>query len=355
LPVTRRFREWFRGRSYVLGPQLDTFLVCAASGVIVNRVFLIVTGYPQIGGRQPGAIHISHAIYGPFAMMIAVALTISFLNPAVRWFLAIVGGLGFGWFVDELGKFVSNAGYLYRPALALIYVTFVLMFLGFRALASHAYTADDAVVNAIESLKSAALGSLDDAQRQQALLRFDAAAPSGAFAARVRALLDEAPSWPPRPPSRIRQLRTSVRARYVAWSHRRSFVVVIDVFFLVFATSSLGSVIGLSLDGPGIRRPSERVATAAASVAGILVVVGMWKLRRSRQAAFGWFDRALLVHILVVQVYLFHDQQFAAVIGLAVDLAVWAMLRSAMAVEEQRERAERGSGQAPVPAAGATT
>ena len=44
-------RHWLRGRSYALGPQLDTFLVCAATAVILNRVVLIVLGYPQIGSR----------------------------------------------------------------------------------------------------------------------------------------------------------------------------------------------------------------------------------------------------------------------------------------------------------------
>lgn len=326
----------FRGRNYTLGAQLDTFLVCAASGVIINRLFLIITGYPQIGGREPDAIHISHAIYGPFAMMVAVALTIAFLNPAMRWVLAIVGGLGFGWFVDELGKFVSNAGYLYKPALALIYITFILMFLGFRSLASHSFGSDDAVANALESLQSAALGSLDDAQRRDALARFDALAPEGDFAAQVRALLNNAPASPPRPPSAFHRLRGIIRARYVAWTHHRSFAIVIITFFVFLAASTLGSVVGLTVDGAGITKPSERVATLAAAVAGILVLIGISQMRKSRLAAFRWFDRALLVWILVVQVYMFQQEQFAAVVGLAVDLAIWVMVRSAIAVEGQR-------------------
>lgn len=333
----RRSSKRFRGRNYTLGPQLDTFLVCAASGVVINRLFLIITGYPQIGGRQPDAIHISHAIYGPFAMMAAVALTIAFLNPAMRWVLAIVGGLGFGWFVDELGKFVSNAGYLYKPALAFIYITFILMFLGFRSLAGHAFGPDDAVANALESLQAAALGSLDDAQRRDALARFDAIAPEGEFAAQVRSLLNDAPASPPRPPSVFHRFRRNVRERYVAWTHHRSFAIVIITFFVLLALSTLGSVVGLAIDGTGITKPSERVATFAATLAGVLVVIGIWRMRTSRLIAFRWFDRALLVWILVVQVYMFQQEQFAAVAGLAVDLVIWVMVRSAIAVEEQRE------------------
>jgi hypothetical protein len=345
--TSRRGRGWFRGRNYILGPQLDTFLVCAATGVVVNRLFLIITGYPQIGSREPGAIHISHSIYGGFAMMVAAAVALSFLHPSVRWFVAIVGGLGFGWYVDELGKYVSNAGYLYRPALALIYVTFVLMFVGFRSLASRAFGPDDAVANALESLKAAALGTLDDEQRRNAITRLDRLGPGTTFATGVRDLLADAPATPPRPPSAFRRLRLRIEARYVAWSHRRSFIVVIEVFFFLLAVSTLGAVVGLTLDGPGITRPSERVAVIAGSVAGVLVLIGLIRLRRSRLDAFRWFDRALLVWILVVQVYMFQQEQFAAVVGLTVDLVIWAMLRSAIAVEERQEIASAGAGSSP--------
>jgi hypothetical protein len=77
-------------------------------------------------------------------------------------------------------------------------------------------------------------------------------------------------------------------------------------------------------------------------------VIGILMLRRNRLTAYRWFDRALLLRILVVQVFLFQEEQFAATVGLAVDLFVWAMLRSAMAIEEQRQEtaldAEVGAG-----------
>jgi len=123
--ATQHRGRWLRGRSYTLKAQLDTFLVCAATAVVLNRVVLIVLGYPQIGSREPGGIHISHSIYGGIMMLVAIIVAISFLAPASRWWLAILGGLGFGWYVDELGKYVSNSGYLYRGALPLIYIVFV--------------------------------------------------------------------------------------------------------------------------------------------------------------------------------------------------------------------------------------
>lgn len=337
----RQSRGWFRGRSYSLGAQLDTFLVCAASGVVINRAILIVLGYPQIGSRKPGGIHISHSIYGGFAMMVALTFAIAFLGPSTRWVVAIIGGFGFGWYVDELGKYVSNAGYLFRPALSLIYIVFVGMFLVFNWMASRTFTPDDAVVNALEALESASLGNLDDRQRRDALLRLERLGPhDSTFAARVHELLADAPASPPHPVGRMGRARLLVRARYTAWSHRRSFTVVIDVFFFVLAAGTLAEILGIQLVGAGIHKPSGKIAVAAASVAGLLILVGILRLHRSRLSAYRWFDRALLLRILVVQVFLFQEQQFAATLGLAIDLFVWVMLRSAIAIEEQRRGAD---------------
>ena len=52
---------------------------CARSAsVIGNRVFLIITGYPQLGN---GTLHISHAIWGASMMAVAIIFAISFLAP----------------------------------------------------------------------------------------------------------------------------------------------------------------------------------------------------------------------------------------------------------------------------------
>ena len=214
----------------------------------------------------------------------------------MRWLLAIVGGLGFGWYVDELGKYVSNAGYLFRPALALIYVTFIVMFLAFRTLASRDFGPDDAVANALESLqvgrRSGRSTTRNGARRCAASMRSHPKATSRTQVARpARAT--------PRRRRRARRVggagsRRASRARYVAWSHRASFTIVIEVFFFLLAVSTLGGVVGAQRRRTGITKPSEKVATSRPSSPASSCSSGSCGCAKSRLAAFRWFDRGLL-------------------------------------------------------------
>jgi hypothetical protein len=76
-------------------------------------------------------------------------------------------------------------------------------------------------------------------------------------------------------------------------------------------------------------------------VAGAFVVWGFVRLGRSRIAAFEMFERALLVSILFTQVFAFIESQFAAVIGLLVDLLLLYTVRFMLEREREAElRAE---------------
>lgn len=346
-----RSKTWFRGRSYSAPRQLEAFFVCAASGVILNRTFLIVTGYPQIGNAT---LHISHAIWGALAMMVALSLSLAYLSPTQRTFTAILGGFGFGWFVDELGKFISrDVNYLFKPALALIYLIFIAMFFWFRHLVGRGYDADDAVLNALAALQIARLGALTDRQRREALDRLDELGDRSPFATSVRDLLSDTPASPPVPPSRVERLRVRGLEAYEAATSTRWFVPAVTALFGVIAVAVLASVLAVGF-GDHFGQFSTYVGAASATLVAVLVLIGGILLPRHRLAAFHWFDRAVLVWILVVQIFLFDREQFGATVGLLVALAVWALLRSAMTVEEQRVAPAPAPGTAPgSPAAGA--
>src|ERR1700683_5495435 len=144
--------------------NLDLFLAFAVAGVLGNRFFLGVTGYPQLGN---GTLHISHAIWGALMMATAIVVAVAFIAPAGRTVVAVLGGAGFGWFVDELGKFITrDVNYFFRPTLALIYCVFIAMYLVFRSLERRGFRPEEGILNAFEALKAAALGRLGGARRQ---------------------------------------------------------------------------------------------------------------------------------------------------------------------------------------------
>ena len=127
-------RHAYPARNMEATTLLERFFVSAVVAVLLIRAWLGLTGYPQIGGD---GLHIAHMLFGGIGMLIALLASLTFLGRRTRVFAAIVGGAGFGAFIDELGKFItSDNNYFYQPAVALIYVVFVLLFIAGERLAS---------------------------------------------------------------------------------------------------------------------------------------------------------------------------------------------------------------------------
>ena len=112
-PVQRQGADW-----YIL-----ITLLSFASSVTLTRLFLQLTGYPQIGG---GEFHIAHVLWGGLLLFIAALLPLVFAN---RWALtwdALLGGIGVGLFIDEVGKFITTSNNYFSPLAApIIYALFL--------------------------------------------------------------------------------------------------------------------------------------------------------------------------------------------------------------------------------------
>jgi hypothetical protein len=328
----------FSLRSTDVAARLDTFLVCAIAAVLGNRFFLVLTGYPQLGN---GTLHISHAIWGALMMAIAIIFAISYLPPYTRTFVAFLGGAGFGWFIDELGKFVTRkVNYFFEPTIALIYITFVVMYVVFRSVQHRPFRSDEAVLNALEALKSASLGSLDDHTRRQAIALLDSTGAHDALADDVRGLLLDVPALPARQPTWFSRTRESLHRGYLEFTKSGSFVVIVDAILLVFAFAKVTFAFAIVFDHQKIRGFVEWATVVSTLAAGVLIVIGAVRLPRSRVSALGWFERGLLIEILVTQVFVFQQHQLGGLLGLTWTIVIWLLVRSAMKAERERDSYE---------------
>src|SRR5204863_312016 len=103
-----------------------------------------------------------HVLWGGLGMLVAIVLLLGFLSPGTRHLAAIVGGAGFGSFIDELGKFLtSDNDYFFKPTAALLYVLFVLLFFVVRQIRRYrVLTPTENLVNAIEIAERLAVGTI---------------------------------------------------------------------------------------------------------------------------------------------------------------------------------------------------
>lgn len=122
------FRNPFKDRSliqrYRAADYLLITLLSFGFSVGVTRLFLELTGYPQLG---TGNLHIAHVLWGGLFLFIASLLPIIYINEWIIALSALISGFGVGLFIDEVGKFITqNNDYFYPSAAPLVYALFLL-------------------------------------------------------------------------------------------------------------------------------------------------------------------------------------------------------------------------------------
>ena len=324
---------------------LESFFIAAVVSFLAIRAFLAVTGYPQLGAS---GIHIAHLLWGGLLMLAALMLLLAYLDRSAQHVAAVVAGLGFGTFVDEIGKFVTaDNDYFFRPAVAVIYVTFVATFLTTRTLIGHrTLRPNEALANALALLESTLDRPIepDDRARIHRLLR--QADPESELTVLLRRYVAGLPGIPDTE-SPIERIRRGLGDAYRAvmanpWSERALVVGVIA--YTAFAVIGV-LVVTTEAPAPGAPETSAAatVAQLISTLAGaVLVARGILSLHASHADAYRWLMRGLLVWILITQVFVFYSSQLAGLGGLAVDLVAYGSLRFALAREVSDTMARAG-------------
>lgn len=351
-----RGRFWARDIEIV--QLVDTFFVSAATSLLGIRLYLYLAGYPKVGG---GGLHIAHMLWGGLLMLIAILVQLMFVTRITRWVGAVSGGLGFGLFIDELGKFItSDNNYFFRPTAALIYLLFVVLFFASRLVVRQGgFSHREVLVNAIDLLKEAALSDLDPRERERALRLLETVSVGDPLASAVQKLLEG--TEPAGAASRLSSLRMRAEFWYHSVAGRPGFRAAIIASFSLNGIVVLGEVLAILAvnsnawavngDDPlagvfqmpgtisflGWIELGTAIAALASAATGVLV------LRITRLGAYRLFEASVLISILVIQPFAFYEAQFFATGTLALSLPLLGAVQYFQRREhDTREPTNRG-------------
>ncbi len=105
-------------------------MIWAIGTILATRYWLEMMGWPTISF---GDWHIAHVLWGGLLMMVAMILIITNYGRRILKIGAIIFGIGWGLFIDEIGKYLTKDNdYWFQPAIIFIYISFIVLFLIYR-------------------------------------------------------------------------------------------------------------------------------------------------------------------------------------------------------------------------------
>jgi hypothetical protein len=319
--------------------HLVTFLVASVATVLGTRAYLAAMDYPQIGG---GGLHLAHVLWGGLLMALAMMLLLSYVGPVPRSLGAVLGGVGFGLFIDEVGKFVTaDNDYFYAPTAAIIYFVTVVLVLIVEALhGRRAHHPAEYLAVAADRLTAGLAGGFTPTARADAreLAAKGAGEPGADLVAElIEAVPDDDTDLPD--PVRggvdrvVRWLDALVDRAWAAW-------LLICVLLAVSAAEALVGLHVLRGLVPGLPQWTGVAILAAVTASVVLLAVGVTVGRRNHLRGAVWVRRAVLVSLLFTQLLVFRAVQWTAAFGLLLDVLAFAALEVALR-EEQLAKARR--------------
>lgn len=352
-PVSRWLLVRGLPRNASASPLLTAMLVTAVATVLLVRGSLALAGYPQVGG---GGLHIAHVLWGGLLMIVAMILLLSFAGPVVRPVAAVLGGVGVGLFIDEVGKFVtSDNNYFYRPATAIMYVVLACLVLVIHVMhGRRPRLPEEHLAGAVDHAVAGVVGGFTPKRRAHVEAQLHRA--RGAVGRdETAALLAVVPDDP------VELLNTLRLARMfrpvVLWWRRIELgrdrriaerlpwiTAVVLAAELLYGLGSFGVKLAdrLTAHGdvwsiaPGPIPLTLGLVSMFAST--VMVVAGLLRLRHDTLRGLVWFHRALLVNLLFTRVFQFDVEQFWATASVVVDVVMLAVVSAGISRLRRAER-----------------
>lgn len=319
----------FEGDSY-----RENFLVSAVATVFIIRIFLELTNYPKLA---VGDLHIAHTLYGGFFMTAAIFVLMSFLSKKAGQIASVLGGIGFGFFIDEFGKYITNDNdYFFQPTIALIYISFVLLYLITKFIPNaRQVTEKEYLINAIEMIKESAVNDFDIEEEKRAkdyLKKCDQKDPIVKSLVSLLAKIDATPVSRPNIYTRVRMM---LRKWYYTVARSGTVVKVVIVYLALQTLGTFFQTAIILINRP-VLALDEWGKLYSATLAGIFVLMGLFALRFSKVEAYRFLRIALLISILLTEFFAFMRSQWLEVFNLAANVFVLLVIHYVQNLEKEK-------------------
>lgn len=332
------------------GAELNLLLMLLSFGgsVALTRLFLELTGYPQLGS---GGIHIAHVLWGGLLLYVAALAPLIFANRWVYRLGAVLAGVGVGLFIDEVGKFITQSNNYFEPLAApIVYAFFLLsVLLYFRASRPAGREPRAELYQALEAMEEVLDHDLDAEERRQLearLQRVAAAEGQPAFSRLARELLEflraEELRLAPRITGRLQHWLERTAAFERSWITQPRLRAGLAGGLVALGGYWSAHAAGLLLGGDSAPRLAEKLTELASlgrlpglpglnlysaqlimeGSVGVLIVLGAVLLLVGKDhwgLTLCYFG--LLLTLVGVNLLVFYFEQFSTIIGATVELS----------------------------------
>jgi hypothetical protein len=328
-------------------------LLSFAASVAFTRLFLELTGYPQLGNQT---LHIAHVMWGGLLLFISAVLMLIYANRWVYRLGAILAGVGVGLFMDEVGKFITQTNdYFYPPAASIIYAFFLLVVIFYMEVRKpNRRDARLELYGALDAFEEVLERDLDPAERASLEDRLHFVVENAEhyeYANLAEELLQFIQSQHihlvPRRPSRFTRFFEALTGLDQRWLTRKRLKAILlgglgvlgiwamhDLTLWLLSTSFPEYLIRILLDQitngrvtgmAGLTWLAGAKALKAACGLALLIGIGLWLARREEQGLRLIFI-VLLLFLTVVNVLEFYFEQFSTIVPATLQLGLLTFL-----------------------------
>lgn len=272
-------------------------------------------------------------------MLISTIIFLAFISEKSRTWASILAGIGFGFFIDELGKFLtSDNNYFYQPTFVLIYAIFILIYFAARLIERYKVIDEsEYIVNAIETYKLVYTGDFDHKDKET-----------------LRHILSEIKSDDPV----IVALRENyknvslnkengniiLRLKKAVFSYYEMLIEYQKIQSAVIAIFTIAALIGFidaawnlaTNDEETYYMISRLAATFCVGVGFIFI-----KLKKDRIRGYQWLKYSVLISLFISQFFLFYHDQASAFFFFVIYLTLYLIIRGLIFEEETLHKVKK--------------